>query len=202
MPGQKAAEASRREQILRAAFDIAASGGLGALTIRAIAARARLSSGLVLFHFTTKAQLLLALLDWLLATTTVLRVTPDIEAIASPLERLIALLQREMNRLSSEPRRIRVFFEFWMLGVRRAPIRVRMRAELDRYRTAFRPMAEAVLRAEPSRFTGVTPDALSAVAVSFIKGCAVQSMMDPNFDIDAYLRATQQLINDSWGGTG
>jgi len=74
-------------------------------------------------------------------------------------------------------------------------IRTRMQGELDRYREAFRPIAREVLRAEPERFAGVTPEGLSAVAVSFIKGCAVQSMIDPdNFDIDEYLAATNGLL--------
>ena len=72
--------------------------------------------------------------------------------------------------------------------------RDRLRAEFDRYRQAFRPLTTAVLQAEPERFTGVTADGLAAVAVSFIKGCAVQSMIDPDFDIGQYLAATEGLI--------
>ena len=114
---------------------------------------------------------------------------------ALPLDRLIALLQREMNRLSSEPKRIRLFFDFWAKGFRNPLIRAKMQAELDRYREAFRPMAEEVLAAEPERFAHVTPEALAAVAVNFIKGCAVQSMLDPDkFDIEEYLTAAQALV--------
>ena len=70
-----------------------------------------------------------------------------------------------------------------------------MRAELGRYREAFRPIAEEVLRTQPARFAGVTADGLAAVSVSFIKGCAVQSMIDPaNVDIDQFLAATQGLF--------
>jgi len=56
-------------------------------------------------------------------------------------------------------------------------------------------MAEEALIAEPERFPGVTPDGLAAVAVSFIKGCAVQSMIDPEqFDIAEYLVAAEGLL--------
>ena len=61
MPGQKAAEATRREQILKAAYEVALRRGIDGLTVRAVAARARLSHGLVLFHFKRKDQLGLAL---------------------------------------------------------------------------------------------------------------------------------------------
>lgn len=195
MPGQKASEEARRTQILRASYDVATRKGLDGLTVRLVAARAGLSSGLVLFHFRTKEQLLIALLDYVLETTTVLHLTEDIARIQSPLDRLLALLQREMNRLSREPKRIRVFYDFWARGFRNPLVRTKMRGELDRYREAFRPMAEAVLAAEPERFAHVTPESLAAVAVSFIKGCAVQSMIDPDhFDIDEYLAAAQALI--------
>jgi AcrR family transcriptional regulator len=197
MPGKKASEESRRTQILRAAFDVASRRGLDSLTVRMVATKAGLSSGLVLFHFKTKELLLVALLDHVLATTTVLHVTDEIARIAEPLDRLLALLELEMHRLSSEPRRVRLFFDFWAMGIRHDLIRARMQAELHRYREAFRPMAEEVLRAEPERFARVAPDGMAAVAVSFIKGCAVQSMIDPDqFDIEEYLVAARGLLRE------
>jgi AcrR family transcriptional regulator len=195
MPRRRASGSVRRSEIIAAAYSIAAARGLDGLTVRRVAAKAGVSTGLVLFHFETKEQLVIALLDWLLETTTVLHVTEHIERIASPVDRLLALLEQEMARLSSEPRRIRLFFEFWSLGIRHAGIRARMHRELARYREAFRPMAEEVRRAEPDRFRGVTAEGLAAVAVSFIKGCAVQSMIDPRrFDFGEYLAATRGLV--------
>ena len=195
MPGHKASEDARRRQIIRAAYEIASRAGLAGLTVRRVAARAGLSTGLVLFHFTNKERLVVALLDRVLETTTVLHVTSPIAAIRSPLDRLLALLTQEMHRLSSEPRRLRLFFDFWAMGLTQPLIRRRMQAELDRYREALRPIAAEVLAAEPERFGGVTPDGLAAVAVSVIKGCAVQSMIDPaNFDIDEFLAATNGLM--------
>jgi AcrR family transcriptional regulator len=194
MPGTKAPEEERRSQIIAAAFDVAARRGLEGLTTRLVAERAHLSAGLVLFHFKTREQLLVALLDWLLSTTTVLHVTDDIVRLPNPLERLLALLEREMHRLSSEPRRIRLFFEYWLLGTHHPEIRRKMRAELARYREAFRPMANEILRAEPQRFGRVRPAGLAGLAVSFIKGCAIQSIIDPRFDIDEYLAAAHSLL--------
>jgi len=197
MPGQKASEEARRAQILRAAYDVASRKGLDGLTVRLVAARAHLSTGLVLFHFRSKGRLINALLDYVLATTTVLRVTDEITRIPAPLDRLLALLGREMDRLSSEPRRIRLFFDFWARGFTDPLIRAKMQAELDRYRHAFLPMVEEVLVSEPDRFPRVTPEGLCGVAVSFIKGCAVQSMIDPKgFAIDDHLAAAQGLLGE------
>lgn len=200
MPGTKADEAARREQVLKAAYQLATKRGLSALTIRDVAERAGLSSGLVLFHFGTKEQLLLELLEWVLASTTILHVGPEIHAIEPPLDRMLAVLRQEMARLSAEPARIRLFFDFWSAGIWNRPIRVRMQRELDRYREAFLPIATDVLAAEPDRFPGVTPEGLSAVAVSFIKGCAVQSMIEPGLDIAEFLAAVEGLIEQRQTG--
>src|SRR6185312_17254718 len=92
MPGHKASEDARRRQIVRAAYEIASRSGLAGLTVRRVATRAGLSTGLVIFHFTTKERLVVALLDYVLENTTVLHVTSAIAAIPSPLDRLLALL--------------------------------------------------------------------------------------------------------------
>ncbi len=195
MPGRKASEEARRGQILRAAFDVAARKGLAGLTVRHVAAKAGLSNGLVLFHFKSKELLVDALFDYVLESTTVPLPTDDIGLIPSPQDRFLTLLVCEMNRLSSEPRRIRLFFDFWTRGFTHPRIRAKMRADLERYREAFRATAEEVLAAEPSRFSQVSAQGLTAVAVSFIKGCAIQSMIDPkNFDVAEFLAAFHGLI--------
>lgn len=194
MPGSKAGEAVRREQIRTAAYELAAESGLRAITIRDVAERAGMSPGLVLFHYGSKEQLVLDVLGWVLETTTALRVGPDVASIQAPGERLLALLRQEMARLSGEPLRIRLFFEFWSAGLWDPAIGARMKQELDRYREAFRPMAEAVLEAEPALFPGVTAEGLAAVVVSFIKGCAVQSLIEPDLDIAEFLGAAEGLL--------
>ena len=196
MPGKRVPEPERREQILEATYQVAAKHGLAETTILRVAAAANVSPGLVMFHFDTRRQLLLALLDYLLATTTVLTVDPAVAALPSPIDQLIAVLRLEMSRLTSEPMRIRLTFDYWMAGVRDAVIRQRLQSEFARYRESFRPLAEAVLRAEPDRFVGVTPAGLAGLSVSLIKGCAVQSMIDAeHFDVADHLAAAVGLMS-------
>jgi AcrR family transcriptional regulator len=195
MPGQKATEATRREQILKAAYEVALRRGIDGLTVRAVAARARLSHGLVLFHFKRKDQLGLALLDRVLAMTLALTIPDDIEGIRSPRERLQALFRHEVHRLSEEPRRIRLLLEYWARGAHNAVIRGKISAGLDGYRAAFRKIAEEALSAKPGR--SGTPAGLAAVAVSLIIGYPVQAMIDPDhFDIEEYLAAVQAILGD------
>ena len=195
MPGKKAPEGMRREQILAAAYDVASHKGIDGLTVRAVAAKAKLSHGLVIFHFKRKDQLLSALLERLLASTSELHEAPAIARIAAPLERLRALLRQEMDRLGNDPRRVRLFYDYWVLGTRNARIGARIGAELERYRQSFRAIIDEVIRADPNRFPRVTTEGLAAVIVSFINGCAVQAMIDPkHFDLAEYLAAADGLL--------
>jgi AcrR family transcriptional regulator len=195
MPGQRASEALRREQILKAAHEVALRRGIDGLTVRAVAARARLSHGLVLFHFKRKDQLGLALLDRVLATTVSLSLPDEIAAIPNPRERLEALLRHEIHRLSEEPRRIRLLLEYWARGAHNAVIRAKISDGLDRYRASFRDIAEEAFRLEPGRSGTAAPAGMAAAAVSLIIGYPVQAMIDPDkFDIEEYLAAVQGII--------
>jgi len=194
MPGRKASETLRRQQILKAAHQVALRQGIDGLTVRAVAARAGLSHGLVLFHFKRKDQLVSALLDRVLAATLSLRVAEEVTRMGGPVDRLRALLRQEVDRLSADPRQVRLFLEYWAFGTRRSAIRGKISLALERYRAAFRSLAEEVLQAEVARFPGVRPEGLAAIAVSFINGCAVQAMIDDHFDVGEYLAAVQGIL--------
>jgi TetR/AcrR family transcriptional regulator, transcriptional repressor of bet genes len=195
MPGQKASEAERREQILQAAHSVALQRGIDGLTVRAVAARARLSHGLVLFHFKRKDQLGLALLDRVLATTLSLTVPNEIGAVPSPRERLQALFRHELHRLSAKPRRIRLLLEYWARGARNAVIREKISAGLDRYRAAFERIAEEAFRSERGQAGRRTPAGVAAMTVSLILGYSVQSMIDPaQLDLNEYAGSVEGII--------
>ena len=90
MVGIKVSEEKRREGILRAAYDVAARQGLEALTLRAVAARAEVSHGTVLFHFKRKHELVSGLLDRVMYATAVLRIPDAVAQITRPAERMQA----------------------------------------------------------------------------------------------------------------
>ena len=195
MPGQKAPEAERREQILAAAYAVALRVGIDGVTVRAVAAEAGLSHGLLVFYFKQKDQLIAALLDRVLATAALLRIPEDFAHIPHAADRLRALLRQELERLARGPQDFRLFLEYWALGARQPSIRAKIAAALERYRDALRTVAEGVLRADSAHHGAVTPDGLAAVAVSLISGCAMQVMIDPDaFDLAAYFGAVRGII--------
>ena len=74
-------------------------------------------------------------------------------------------------------------------------MREKIRVALERYRDVFRPLAEQLLVEDPEALGGGTADGLAAVAVSFVQGCAVQAIMDPDhFDVEESMTAVHALI--------
>jgi TetR/AcrR family transcriptional regulator, transcriptional repressor of bet genes len=206
MPGRKQPEESRREDILRAAYDVAARHGIEALTLRAVAERADVSHGTVLFHFRRRDELVATLLDRVLYATVVLRVPEDVAGLTRPSEQLGALLNFEMERLSEESRHFRLFLEYYALGVRKAAIRRRVRAALDEYRRGFQSLAEKALEAQAetrtrrgsdSRAKAATPDGVASVAVSLIHGCALQALVAPReFHVQQHYVVAARLLDE------
>jgi TetR/AcrR family transcriptional regulator, transcriptional repressor of bet genes len=195
MRRKKEPEQVRREQILLAALAVAGREGIGGLTLRRLAAEAGISHALVLFHFGRKERLVRELLDWVVGATAVLHISDDIAGFPHPRDRLDALLRQEMLRLSQRPQQTRLFLEFWAMGHHDAGVRTQIGAEVERYRSAFRTIMAELLRLKPADFPGATADGLAAVVVSWIHGCAVQAMIDPeHFDTDEYLTAVRGMI--------
>jgi len=203
MVGRKVPEATRREEMLRAAYDVAARQGLEALTLRSVAARADVSHGTVVFHFKRKHELVAALLDRTLYATAVMRVPDAVAQITRPSERLHALLRSEMDRLSTDPRHFRLFLEYWTIGVRNAAIRRKIRLALESYRAALASLASPLVTDELSVSRGrrateepaVTAEGVASVAVSLIHGCALQAVIDPKgFDVRQHFVAAAKMI--------
>lgn len=196
MGGRKAPEEQRREEILRAAFVVAARDRLTGVTARAVASEAGVSSGLVFFYFHSVDGLLVELLDWLLRTTLVAgELAFLVAAEADPAARMMAVIRRDIERLPRQRARVELFFDYWVLGTRHPEIRNRIRKALDRYRDAFRPLAAAVVQGDPARYAGITAEGLATVAASFVEGCALQVVMDPDrFDVERSMTTLSALV--------
>jgi AcrR family transcriptional regulator len=195
MPRHRESEATRREQILQAAYEVALRRGIDGLTVRAVAARVRLSHSLVLFHFKRKDHLGLALLDRVLAGTLSLTVSNEIRILPRAGARLQALFRQELQRMSEEPRRLRLLLEFWARGAHNAEIRRKIGTALENYRTAFNDFGGEASGGQRGRSDKAVPAGMAAVAVSLIIGYPVQALIDPKrVGSEEYLSAVQGLL--------
>ena len=196
MPGPRASEAERKDQILQAALRAAATEGLESVSTRKVAAEAGLSHGLVFFHFRTRRALLVALLDWLLDEMATPAIGDEAPRLGSPLERLLVVLRREIARVLADRQRVELFFAFWVMGLHEPDVRQRIRRALERYRAVFRPMAAELIASEPHRFAGTTAESIAAIVVSVVEGCAVQAVIAPeDLDPDQYVATATTLVS-------
>ena len=194
MPGSRAAEAVRRGQIIKAAYAVAGAKGLDAVTVRDI--RARRGSATVSCCFTSRRRNSSSWRCWTgcsrpRRSSTSPKTSRGFRSPSTDCTRYCA-------RRCTGCRASRAGFVCSSTSGRRGSGTGDSHEDAPGarpLRDAFRPMVEEVLRAEPERFAGVSAEGLSAVAVSFIKGCAVQAMIDPDdFDIEQYLTATEGLL--------
>ncbi len=195
MPGKKESEVLRREQIVQAAFRVAAREGLEQLTVRLVANEAELSTGLVFFHFKSKDALLLALLDWLLDSLFEHWKASD---ALSPTERLLALIQLDLQDLSPDEQaiaRLELFFTYWTLAVHDPVINERIRQAIEHSKQAFLPVVQAVIESEPLRFRHVTPEGFVTVILGIAQGCAMQSLLNrQRVDVEQILTVIRALL--------
>ncbi len=196
MPWHKAPEGERREQILNAALTVAVARRLEGLTIRDVAREAGVSNGLVLFHFKSRDGLVRALLDWTLQQNSVLQLNASRRL---PADDCVGVLIREQCLwLSTNRARTELFFDFWVAGTRDPALRRGMRAALLRYRQTFRAVAAKALTKPRRVKAGVTADGVAAAAVSFVHGCAIQAVMDPqHFELDTALALVAVLAGEA-----
>ena len=195
MTRTRGTQEERREQILEAAFRVAARDRLDSLTVRNVAREAELSSGLVFFYFKTKDALLVALLDWLLERTIVRRTGGRVLSLPTARGRFLERLREAVEGVARERVQVELFFDFWVMGTRHPEVRGKIRDALAQFREVFRPLAADLLREEPELAPGTTPQGIAAVAVSFIEGCAIQAIMDPeHFDVRQFTGAVDSLL--------
>lgn len=197
MPGEKMPETERREAILAGAYRVAARDTLGGLSIRAVAEEAGVSKGLVFFHFQDKETLLFALLDWMLDYGPRVEVPDHLPppGTVHPAARLLVLLGHQVELLEERRERLETFLDFWVMGSSVPEIRERIHEGFERYRLEFVPYTTEVVAALPVRFQDTDPEALAAAVVSFIEGCSLQLIGNPEaFDVGRYMGAVHALV--------
>lgn len=182
MGGAKLPEQERSDAILAAAYRIALTEGLDAVTARRVATTAGISPGLVFFHFQSKDGLLQALLDGLLTGTLDALTDPSLSALA-PWDRLERMIRVELDRLVEYHAGVELLFAFYF-SRRDDLYRTRIEASFGRYLEAFVPVCREV--AGPGADTGVgagaggvSGDDLASTVVALIHGASIQAIRSP-----------------------
>ena len=192
MPGQKIAESERKEQILTATMQVATKMGLEKVTGRRVAAEAGISSGSIFFHYKTKNDLLLALLDklivWWLTTREIQNSDPRLQ--------FLELINSEAR--VDEREKIDLLLEFWILGRKHPEMRSRFQEAMVKYRDKFCLVARQMIQDDNDKLSQTTPESIAIFASSLIIGNALGMMFAPeSSNSDALVEVAKILFLDS-----
>ena len=199
MGGPKLPEQERCDAILAAAYQIALTDGLDAVTARRVATAAGISPGLVFFHFQSKDGLLQALLAVLLDGTLDALTDPGLAALP-PWDRLERMVRVELERLVEHHAGVELLFAFYF-SRRDDLFRDPIEASFGRYLEAFLPVCREAAGAAGADIHGSTGAAdavsgedLAATVVALIQGASIQAIRSPaSVNPDALLATIRAL---------
>ena len=180
----------RRRELLDAAADVVAHGGLRALTHRAVDAQAGLPEGSTSSSYRTRLALLTALMEhiaWLMAHRIEAARTRIADIPAQEHEQWVEEIVALAVDLAKQPRLVRVQAELTLEAVRTPELRLTFAAWRGRFLDLVGRIAEAVT-------PGVVEGRVETVVAAF-QGVLTTSLIQPDDERAAYVeRGTRQLL--------
>lgn len=193
----------RREQILGAALTLFAGNGLAATKISDIAARARMSQGLLYHYFRSKEEIFTELVRT--AIERMNGAARGLEALSSPAAQKIALaLTQLMDHIEQDTRFAEYFLLVAQAGVSDA-VPAEARAVMEEERSVVYDIFTRIFRAgqEEGSVVDFPAQELAVVFWTTIKGLALQKatgpaslrMPDPKIFARLFLTAPMPVVN-------
>ncbi|KAF2413448.1 TetR family transcriptional regulator [Microbacterium sp. B35-04] len=170
-PRTRKAPAERAAEIVGAATAIAREHGLSALTLRAVAERAGVASGLVA-HYQPSMDDLIARVYADLVEQEVREVEQVVDALADPAERLGALIDTLMDGTRDEL--TVVWVEGWAMARRNEPLALAVRAQMQRWQSLVEGIVTDGCRT--GAFSTTEPGEVAWELIGMIDGLNAQSL--------------------------
>ena len=185
----------RRHQIVSAARELVANGGLHALTFSALESRLAFSRGVITYHFKNKDEIVLALLERAVADIDG-ATTAEIQAADTYAGKVRAMIAATIRGFLNQPEASAVLVSYWS-RILTDPALAEVNARL--YRTWRRYAAEILssrrLEGDPD------PEAMAALIVGVVIGLVTQSYFEPGaVDVDAAIETACETILARLGG--
>lgn len=179
-------DGNTRKQLIDAAYQVLASVGYEAASIKEIAKQAGVSPGLVHYYFANKEELLSAVVHE--ATDDYCARMEQIRQ-AVPHENLTdTMLAELMERVKTHADWYRLRYELFVLGLRNDTIRSGIQEMLQKGREGI---SESIMTMAKSPLSNA--DLMAAVALSCFDGLAMQALIDPEFDLEGAYRVFKEM---------
>jgi TetR/AcrR family transcriptional repressor of bet genes len=189
-PGE---EPGRRGQIIRAAATVLGRMGYSDSSVKQIAHQAGVAPGLVHYYFTSKEELLVAVVhdleremvaDWQSAVT----------GIDDPLERIVAALDNTAVRCAEHPEFFRLLFDLYIVGLNNPAIRERCVELWTHFVDDIEAEVRQVLGRLPAAGT-VPPRDLAEAIAGAIDGIALAGLLRESDSVDVYDALKAMLLS-------
>jgi AcrR family transcriptional regulator len=178
--------AETQAKILDAAFQSLADDGYRDTTMKEIAGRAGLATGLAHYYFESKEELLLAALGHGCPVAEL-----DLEGLGGLDQARLGFAAEKRWQIWNRDA-YKVIFDMVGIGMHDPKVAEKIRGFLDERRAIVTRISEAVL-ADSANPAGLKAEAIGAAIWGAFLGIALQRLIDPEFDGDAALEALEAM---------
>jgi TetR/AcrR family transcriptional regulator, transcriptional repressor of bet genes len=188
-PFQRAGEEARRTALIDATLDLIAEGGPEAATVRAIAARADVSPGLIRHYFDTKEDLVAAAHEALMTGLTEAAAARLDQLPDDPVARLAGFVTASVSAPVTEPRAMALWAASMQLVPRDPAMRRAHEATYLAFRDRLQELIAAALRAAGRPADPATTRAHAIAGNALLDGLWIEAAALPGHFSDQELPA-------------
>ena len=185
---QRAGEEARRTALIEATLDLIAEGGPEAATVRAIAARAGVTPGLIRHYFTTKEELVAAAHEALMTGLTDAAAARLDDLPDDPLARLRGFIAASVSPPVTDPRAMALWAAAMQLVPRDAGMRRVHAVTYLAFRDRLETLIASALRSAERPADPATLRAHAIAGNALIDGLWIEAAALPEYFADTDLR--------------
>ncbi|WP_018130344.1 TetR/AcrR family transcriptional regulator [Effusibacillus pohliae] len=182
----KTRERNTRAKLIEAAYKVLAAKGYENCSIKDIAHEAGVSPGLVHYYFANKEELLVAVVKE--ATDAYCRQMEQMRETVAADQLADAALAEPLERTRRNAEWYKLRYELYVLALRNPTIRSGVKELFTRGREGIEETIQAVAGKPLSNGSE-----MSAILFACFEGLALQSLVDPDFDLEGAYRILGQM---------
>ncbi|MEL7610756.1 MAG: TetR/AcrR family transcriptional regulator [Bacillota bacterium] len=181
---------SVEERILDAAFEVVDTYTISGTRMHLIAEKAGMSQANLHYHYKTKKDLLIALLDYLQCNFSVFRDEILKKAPATLQGKMSVFFEQKKYYTICDPKYDRVQIDYWSCGQIDEQINKSIN---ESYRVWFENIMGVMLDYRP-KMDPEKAKILAHIMISMMLGSTMQYLANPNFDLDRHNQTCLELL--------
>ena len=185
-------ETARRAQIIECAIDAIAELGFAQASLAQIAKRAGVSTGVILYYFAGKDELIRAVVAHVFAAGEAL-ISPQVNGQANARAALLAFIQTSVDFIATRPNHTRAVMNIIRAGRTEGGVPIFDPAVDQPRHAGFRRILE--LGQQDGEFRAFSVNVMVETIVEALDAIPPQLATDPSLDLQAYARELVELFD-------